>query len=190
MKHIYKKTVTTVFLVPTLNISREDLFKNKFINGYIADINKDDYFEEDVVFLLFQPEDIDLFREFVQKEYDLNKFIIEDYDYENNYVVLVYQLNPELKEDIELIKQSKYSKVSQQFKDLFPKKLINYKDPDRKKTISIQHWVFDKKRNLLDFWERQFNTTLNEESELWPEFSLKKEILDIEKILEDDRNNK
>ena len=190
MKEIYEKTITTIFIVPTLKIDREHLFNNKFINGFIADVDKDDYFEEDVVFLLFKPSNMEEFNNFLSSEYENNQLLIDDYDYESNYIVLVYQLDPELKDDFELIKQGKYSKVSSKFRNIFPKKLINFKDPEKKKTISIQHLVFNKNKILLDFWEQEFNTDLGDDAELWPEFNLKKEILDIEKILEDDRNNK
>ena len=178
MKHIYEKTVTTVFIVPTLNIDREDLYNNKLINGFIADVNKEDYYQEDAVFLLFKPKDIEIFRAFLEKEYEINPFIIEDYDYEEGYVVLVYQLNPELKKDIELIKQSKYSKVSDSFKELFPLRLIDYSDPKRGTTMSIQHLIFDKDKRLLAFWEEQLggeDFAMDPEAELWNEFSLKNE---------------
>jgi len=193
MKQLYEKTVTTVFIVPTLNIDREDLYNNKLINGFIADVNKEDYYQEDVVFLLFKPNNMDVFRAFLEKEYEINSFIIEDYDYEAGYIVLVYQLNPELKKDIELIKQSKYSKVSDHFKSLFPLRLIDYSDPKRDTTMSIQHLVFDKDKRLLEFWESQLggeDFAMDPNAELWNEFNLKNEILDIETIIENEKNNK
>ena len=36
-----KKTVTSIFIVPTLKLKKEYLNNNNFINGYIADLRKD-----------------------------------------------------------------------------------------------------------------------------------------------------
>ena len=34
-----EKTITSIFMVPTLKIPKEQLLKNNFINGYIKDLN-------------------------------------------------------------------------------------------------------------------------------------------------------
>jgi hypothetical protein len=88
----FKKTITTMFFIPTLGIDRDMLSKNNFINGYIKDSNRDIQYEN-AVYLLFKPEDLDKFRIFLDDEYERTKSIIDDYDYEDGYVVLVYELN-------------------------------------------------------------------------------------------------
>ena len=76
---------------------------------------------ENAVYLLFKPKDLDKFRDFLDGEYERTKSIIDDYDYEDGYVVVVYEINPRLKNDIELIKQGKYSQTSTKFQEIFPK---------------------------------------------------------------------
>ena len=190
MNTIYLKTITSVFIVPTLKIDREDLFNNNLINGFIADINKEEYLDEDVVFLLFKPKDLNIFRKFLDKEYNNNPALIEDYDYEPNYIVLIYELNKDFKNDFDLIKQSKYSKVSQNFKDLFPKRVINFLKNPRIDQQSIQHLIFDKDIRLIEYWEKELKTDIIRESDIdiWPGFNLEKEILDIEQILKESTN--
>ena len=90
------------------------------MNGYIKDGKRDAQYEN-AVYLLFKPSDLDKFRLFLDGEYERTKSIIDDYDYEDGYVVVVYEINPKLKDDIDLIKQGKYSKTSQKFQEIFPK---------------------------------------------------------------------
>lgn len=190
MKEIYEKTITSIFIMPTLEISREDLFNNKFINAYLGDLDKEEYHEEDVIFLLFNPKDLNLFREFLNFQYE-NHSILDDYDYEKGYIVLVYSLNSELRKDFNLIKNSKYSKVSQEFKDLFPLKIINFSKKGKPSQESIQHMIFNRDIRLINFWEKEFDTNIIsiQNLESWPQFDEQKEVLDIEKIIENEKNN-
>ena len=91
-----KHTITSIFIVPTLSIGKEKLLDNGFVNGYIKD-NKRDIQYENAVYLLFKPENLDKFRNFLDNEYERTKSIIDDYDYEDGYVVVVYEINPKLK---------------------------------------------------------------------------------------------
>ncbi len=100
-----KKTITTIFMVPTLKINRDVLKDNGFINGYVKDVRKDVQYEN-CIYLLFKPEDIDRFKDFLDEEYERTKSIIDDYDYENGYVVLVYQLDGKFKRDFQFVKTS------------------------------------------------------------------------------------
>jgi hypothetical protein len=99
-----KKTITSIFIVPTLSISREKLTDNGFVNGYIKDGKRDVQYEN-AVYLLFKPDNLDKFGSFLDEEHERSKQVIDDYDYEKGYVVIVYELNPRLKDDIELIKK-------------------------------------------------------------------------------------
>ena len=53
-----KKTVTSIFMMPTLNIPRKNLYKNGYINAYVEDIHKDLPYDEDVIYLLFKPKNL------------------------------------------------------------------------------------------------------------------------------------
>jgi hypothetical protein len=178
-----KHTITSVFIVPTLSIGRDKLLDNGFINGYIKDVNRDIQYEN-AVYLLFKPKDLDRFRDFLDGEYERTKSIIDDYDYEDGYVVVVYEVNPRLKDDIELVKQGKYSQTSRKFQDIFPKAIQIKKNGLRRDEVSLQYRVFNKTEDLRQFWEDKLGVELDEDMEVWHGFFDEFEILDITKIKE------
>jgi hypothetical protein len=178
-----KHTITSIFIVPTLSIGKDKLLDNGFVNGYIKD-NKRDIQYENAVYLLFKPEDLDKFRNFLDGEYEKTKSIIDDYDYEDGYVVLVYEINPKLKKDIELIKQGKYSQTSPAFQGIFPKVVQIRKNGLRRDEISLQYRVFNKTEDLVQFWEDKLGVDLPEDVEVWHGFFDDFETLDLDKIKE------
>jgi hypothetical protein len=179
-----KHTITSVFIVPTLSIGRDKLLDNGFLNGYIKDSNKDIQYEN-AVYLLFKPKDLDKFRDFLDGEYERTKSIIDDYDYEDGYVVVVYEVNPRLKDDIELVKQGKYSQTSKKFQEIFPKVIQIKQNGMRRDEVSLQYRVFNKTEDLVKFWEDKLEVTLPEDLEVWHGFFDEFETLDIAKIKED-----
>ena len=136
------------------------------------------------MYLLFKPEDLDKFRDFLDGEYEKTKSIIDDYDYEDGYVVLVYEINPKLKKDIELIKQGKYSQTSPAFQGIFPKVVQIRKNGLRRDEISLQYRVFNKTEDLVQFWEDKLGVDLPEDVEVWHGFFDDFETLDLDKIKE------
>jgi len=115
-----KKTLSAIFLLPTLQIGRDKLAENNYLNAYLRDIDKDVVYEN-CVYVLFKPSDIDKFRAFLIEEYQKTKAVIDDYDYSGGYVVVVYSLDPKYQKDIQLIKYGRYSRTSKEFQALFPK---------------------------------------------------------------------
>jgi hypothetical protein len=178
-----KHTITSIFIVPTLSIAKDKLIDNGFINGYIKDINRDVQYEN-AVYLLFKPTNLDKFRLFLDGEYERTKSIIDDYDYEDGYVVVVYEINTRLKNDINLIKQGKYSKTSKEFQGIFPKLVKIKKNGLQKDEISLQYRVFNKTEDLVKFWEEKLDVELPEDSEVWHGFFEEFEVLDFDKIKE------
>jgi hypothetical protein len=178
-----KHTITSIFIVPTLSIGKDKLLDNGFVNGYIKD-NKRDIQYENAVYLLFKPENLDKFRNFLDGEYERTKSIIDDYDYEDGYVVVVYEINPRLKGDVELIKQGKYSQTSPAFQGSFPKVVQIKKNGLRRDEISLQYRVFNKTEDLVKFWEDKLGIELPEDVEVWHGFFEENEVLDLDKIKE------
>lgn len=178
-----KHTITSIFIVPTLSIGREKLIDNGFVNGYIKDGMRDTQYEN-AVYILFKPENLDKFRVFLDGEYERTKSIIDDYDYEDGYVVVVYEINSKLKNDIELIKQGKYSKTSPAFQGIFPKVVKIKKNGLHKDEISLQYRVFNKTEDLVQFWEDKLGIELPEDLEVWHGFFEEFETLDLTKIKE------
>ena len=107
-------------MVPTLKIPKDELRNNGFLNAYVEDSSKDIQYS-DSVYLLFLPEDIPKFREFLDDEYERTTAIIEDYDYPDGYVVVVYKLNMKWEINFDLIRQGRYSETTDNFQKLFRK---------------------------------------------------------------------
>lgn len=176
-----KKTITSIFMVPTLKIRGEDLTANGFISGYSKDASRDDNYKN-AIYLLFQPNNLNLFREFLDNEYERTKQIIEDYDLPGGYVVVIYELDPSYKADFDLIRQGKYSKTSIKFQELFPKtKRIKVQGVFRNE-ISLQYRIFNKTDDLIKFWEEKLEITFTKDDELWSAYSEEDEILYPEKL--------
>ena len=178
-----KKNITSIFIIPTLRFPKDVLKNNGFINGYIGDDGKDGQYKN-AVYILFKPDDLDKFREFLDDEYERTKNIIEDYDYEGGFVVVVYQLNEKFNKDYELVKQGKYSKTSKIFQSEFPKSVKVIKSGLSKDEISLQVRVFKKSPDLVEFWEDKIGVTFDDEYEVWDGWDEEKEILKIDKIKE------
>jgi hypothetical protein len=178
-----KKTITSIFMVPTLQIPKDELKNNGFINGYNKDATADVEYKN-AIYLLFKPTDLDKFRLFIENERERTKSIIDDYDYNDGYVVVVYQLNSKFKDDFDLIRRGKYSKTSFKFQELFPKVVKIMKNGLHKDEISLQFRVFNRTQDLVDFWEKKFNLTFGEDQEVWNGFFEEEEILNLDKIKE------
>lgn len=177
-----KKTISSIFILPLLGIPREGLLNNNCINGYIIDIEKDVQYP-DSLYVLFKPENIDRFREFVDKEYERTQMLIDDYDYEDGFVVLVYRIEGKYDKDIELVKQGKYSKTSTAFQNKFPKVLkITNAAGKHKDELSLQYRVFKKTPDLREYWENKTNESFSDDMEVWPGWNENEEILDLDKI--------
>jgi len=176
-----KKTITSIFMVPTLKVDKIALREIGFINAYVADKNKEHCYE-DSVYLLFKPKSLTKFREFLEDEYERTKDIIDEYDYEDGYVVVVYKLNPKFKKDFELIKEGKYSYTSKEFQALFSKIIKVKKGGLSRDEVSLQFRIFNKTADLVKFWEDKLGVEFDEDQEIWHGFVLENETLDIDKI--------
>ena len=182
-----KKNITSIFMVPTLKVPKDALRSNGFINAYIKDNRREDQYKESV-YLLFKPTDLDKFREFLDSEYERTKAVIEDYDYEDGYVVVVYQLNDKYKKDFNLIRQGKYSKTSEEFQKMFPRVVKIVKNNLHRDEVSLQYRIFTKAADLVSFWEEKlgidFKSIIGEDYEVWEGWDEQKEILELDKIKE------
>jgi hypothetical protein len=176
-----KKTITSIFMVPTLKIGRSSLMENGFINAYVSDAKKLPAYQN-AVYLLFQPKDLDKFRHFLEEEYERTKDIIDEYDYEGGYVVVVYKLDVKFKRDFLLVMEGLYSKTSKEFQSMFPKIVKVQKEGLRRDEISLQYRIFNKTEDLVKFWEDKLNVEFDEDQEIWHGFVLENETLDIDKI--------
>jgi len=178
-----KKTITSIFMIPSLKIPRDALKNNGFINGYLKDVDKDIQYEN-AVYILFKPKDLDKFREFLDGEYERTKDIIEDYDYDDGFVVVVYKLNPKFSKDFNIVKTGKYSKTSKEFQAFFPKVIKINSGNIVRDEISLQYRVFNRTEDLIEFWEDKLGVVFDDRHEVWYGFNEEEEILNINKIKE------
>ena len=178
---IKDKTITSIFMVPTLNIPKEHLRANDFLNGYVKDEMREDTYEN-ACYLLFRPKNIDRFREFLDSEYERTKNIIDDYDHPHGFVVVVYKLDPRFKKDFDLIRDSKYSKTSPEFQAIFPKVVKIQINGLSRDELTLQVRIFKKTDDLRKFWEEQFNVSLTENVEYWEGYNEEREILTEKKM--------
>ena len=174
------KNITSIFIVPSLEIPRQDRIDNGFINGYLSETITNQKFI-DCVFLLFKPSFPSGFRKFVNKEYESEREILFDYDIENGFSILVYRLNPKFNDDFELIKQSRYSETSKEFQNKFPETIeIHDKKFNATKTEkSLQYRVFNKTQDLKNYF-LQVDTIKwikNPKAEYWYDFEMDNETL-------------
>lgn len=168
-------------MVLPLKIPKEQLLANNFINAYSFDNTKD---YEDCIYLVFHPKDMDMFRLFLDSEYERTSSLLDDYDYPGGYVVLVYKLDDNFKDDFALVRESKYSKTSIEFQELFPKVIKILVGSLRRDEISLQYKIFKKTNDLVEFWEEKFGVKFSPEYEVWSWFNKEEETLDIAKIKE------
>jgi len=175
------KTITSIFMVPTLGIKLSKLKENGYINGFSIDgMTADNY--EDAIYLLFKPLNIHKFRNFVEKQYEMCDFIIDDYDYPEGYVVLVYSLDPGFKKDFDLIREGKYSDTSFEFQNRFPKDVLVNTGHNTTKERSLQFKIFKKSKSLSNYWEELIGKPLTECQEVWAGYDEQKETLKILKL--------
>jgi len=178
-----EKNITTIFIIPTLKFPINHLTPHGFINGYIKDLRRDIQYEN-AVYVLFKPLDLDKFRKFLDEEYERTDDIIDEYDYEGGFVVLVYKLNPKFKKDYKLVMQGMYSKTSKEYQNCFAKVKKIMVNGLHRDELSLQYCAFNKTGNLKEWWEEKLNIRFKEEWELWEGWEEELEVMDIDKIKE------
>lgn len=177
-----RKTITSIFMVPTLKIPKNALKENGFVNAYSSDVERDIQSYPGCIYLLFRPDDIPKFREFLDDEYERTKSIIEDYDYDEGFVVVVYKLNPRYSKDFDLVKKGKYSKTSSEFQAVFPKVIKLMKNGLHRDEISLQYRVFNKTEDMIDYWKDKIGIDWDDDFEVWDGYDEEKEVLRISQL--------
>lgn len=181
-----KNTCTTIFMVPTLKTPKDSLRNNGFINAYLQDEMSDTNYK-DCIYVLLKPNNIDSFKEFIDNEYERTEQIVEDYDYEEGFVVVVYSLNKDFNKDFNLVKNGKYSKTSKSFQKLFPKVIKLKKNGLHRDELSLQYRIFNKTPDLIEYWQDKLGITYwDEDMEVWSEFKIENEVL-TKKVLNESK---
>ena len=165
-------------MVPTLKVPIGLLKEHNFIDAYTIDSNQEHPYEN-AAYLLFKPKNLESFNSFLQNEYERTEKLIDDYDYENGHVVLVYLLDLIFFHDFELVKKGQYSKTSKDFQKLFPKNLNIIINSEIEEEESLQHAIFRKSETLRNIIEKKIGETLPDDIEVWEMFDINKETLKL-----------
>lgn len=177
-------TTTTMFLVPGLGLSLEEIrFRYGFINAYLKDEDREPY--ERGVYLLFKPANIIDFEHFLEREKKRTAQLIEDYDYRGGYVVLIYVFPEEYLHEWKLFLKGRYSKFRAKYLVLLPEidsKVDSEGIPFTE--TSLQYMICYKAPALKQYLEKKLGEELEEDAEYWSKPSMKKETLNINKILQ------
>jgi hypothetical protein len=174
---VVSRTINTLFMVPTLRLTLEQLIEHGFIDAYEIDSLRDEQYE-DAVYLLFKPANPVRFEMFIESQLVRNG-LIDEYDYENGLVVLVYKLDPAYKTDLDLVKSGKYSETSKIFQELF-KQRVNIEIEGVPSTEdSFQNMVFNKSPILVEHWRKEANIEIPVDREYWSMYNIDKETLKL-----------
>lgn len=185
-KTTIKKTITTIFMFPTLKEkgcwgeNGKDLMENGFINAYIKDEMSEVVYDY-AIFALFKPPDFNRFAEFLDREYERGA-VLDDYDYPGGFVVVVYELLKGFEEDYALVRKGKYSKTSQEFKNMFPKVVKIIVNGLHRDELSLQARVFKRDNDLIKYWEETLDVKLSDNDEIWHMFNEENETLTEETL--------
>jgi hypothetical protein len=175
-----RKTISTLFLLPGIGLSRKDILKWGFLSAYIDDLHHDPHYENSV-YLLFKPDKIRDFQDFLEFEKLRTPLLIEDYDYPGGYVVVVYSFPKDYALEYSLFKKGKYSKFRKKYKALFPDKVIVVtKEGNKEEKVSLAYHIFNKTDAIRLYWEERLLTEMDPNMEMWSSPDLEgTETLDI-----------
>lgn len=176
------RTNTSLFLLPGLGLTINELKPYGFVNAYIGDMKHDHY--SYCVYLLFKPSNIMEFNAFLEGQY-LKGQMIDEYDYEGGYVVVVYKFPEQFEQEYKLFLSGKYSEFRKKYKDLFPIE-IHSEDNDGPFTQpSFFFHVFNRTKELEKYWFEKIGVHLSKDSEYWSKPDVIKETLNIDEIEKD-----
>lgn len=178
------KTVTCLFMLPTLKLGKTNLVDNGFINAYVIDAQRETQYENSI-YVVFKPRNTHRFNSFLNELYDSGK-AIDDYDYDGGIVVVVCKLNPDLNSDFELVRKGAYSKTSEKFQNLFAK-LIN--PGTAREEFSMQYRIFNKAKDVKIYWENRMGVVLDDNSEVWTGFFLEYETFNLRQVMKPVEDN-
>lgn len=183
IENLKEFTNTTIFLVRGIGHSSGDLRKYGFLNAYLDDVSHEPHYTESI-YLLFKPADIEDFSYFLDTEQQRTSLLIEDYDYDGGYIVLVYRFPEQYLHEYNLFLNGQYSYFRKTYTSMFQEE-VEIKNKFAivvKKSKSIHYHVFNKTKELKEMWEERIGQPIPDDGEYWPIVDMNKEILDIEKI--------
>lgn len=160
-----KSTDTTIFLVPALGISREELKQNGFINAYLKDESTEHESDHYLIYGLFKPQGNRKFNEFIEK-LDEQGIVYTEYDYPDEHVVVVFLFPKLFDDDYKMILLGHYSKCSQAFKGLFPET----RTQDGVEILNFPHAILNRTEAAKTLIEEEYGVNFDDlgpDAECW-----------------------
>lgn len=171
-----------LFVMEILRIDPMDLIKNRFLGSFFYNDEADVEYK-DCLHLLFHPENYEIFYNFIEHEQSRGANILDEFDYEDGYIILVYKIPEKFIPDVEIVKLGKYSTVSKEYKSKFAAKITN----GNEEFLSISRLVFDKSNILKEYWEEEFDVQFTKNQEFWRKMKKEEETFSLQKLKEYDR---
>ena len=177
---LLKRNVSTLLLLTPLELSYDILDYEGLVEAFVADVDREDL--ENTVICLFRIGNIKDLQKFIEDRLSVNPTFIEDYDY-NGYVAVAFKFPEKYLADYELIKESKYSQVSEGFKKLYGEKM-QFRDERTGKFFegrSTPYRIIYRNKHLLTDMANYLGISEDdlEGQEAWKRFDYNKETLDI-----------
>ncbi len=169
---------SSIFLLPLLKIPMNVLGEMGLINTFLDDLNKENYdIQGDLLYLLFNNTDSIVFSDFLS-EYKDKIEIIDDYDYEGGWIVVVVRLDEKWKEDYSKFYEGKYSEMSKEFKEQFPYSANTEDDKGvLSKDTTLQWSIFKKDKRIALEWNEEYGLDVKRNNEVWQCPQMDKEVL-------------
>jgi hypothetical protein len=169
---------TTAFMLPALDLqnnktSYKILEHFGFVNCYL-DHKQGIYRKENYLYLLFNPT-----REAFKKFYTLYEIyknhpnFVEDYMIDHQLIMVVFKIKEKWKSTYEMFKQSKYSKMSKEYADMFKTVTLS-----GKVNIGYQYLIIHKHKDYREHLEKELDVEISSNAELMNIIDLTKETFD------------
>lgn len=189
MKMENELTDTSRFLLPCFGISYRKLVDLGFINCFLSDKDREPTNETDIhLYLLFKPSGNQVYllnkmvEDFEKKDKD-HLVLLEDYDYEGGFTILVFRFPEKYRNDYKLFLDGGYSRFSEDFKNTFPEeKQIGFDEFGTIKGKSLQWMVVHKDNKLRKYQEKKYGIDLSDAPEYYHKIIMEDEVLDIDAI--------
>ena len=178
-------TISNIFIVPIFKIGRENLVKFGFVNSYLFNTDRNIIYEDYCLHLLFKPENLDEFADFINMEKErLGVLYLDEYDYGDGFVVLVYKIEEYHNEDIKILLMGGYSKLSNTFMSEIPATVrVRTRTGVNKDEKYLAYLIHEKNQGLIDMWENILGQELPPNSEVWSKPTILEETLSEDKLI-------
>lgn len=184
------RTKASLFLLQGIGLSIKAIKGEGFINAYIGNNDSTKPHYSGCIYLLFKPERKQEFDEmFIGSEYMRTEYLIDEYDYPDGYVVLVYRFPPQYERDMKLFLNGKYSQFSAEYKNLFSMSIDSEDEVGEFTQHSFYYHVFNKTKQLAKYWKDKLDVDIDPEGEYWNQPVFEDEVLDIKKFINEREGN-